>query len=218
MRILAVADFHGDSEAFRKTVRKTKESEVDIVLICGDITHFGSIKEAKDLLNNFSNIESAILFIPGNCDPHTLTENIDSLKCIHGRCQQINNINFFGVGGSSPSPFDTPFELTEVEIEELLKQGYRNCSKNEKSVLVSHSPPKNTLVDVTFEKVHVGSTSVRAFIEKVRPSLVVCGHIHESAGIDKINGSIIVNPGPARHGRCAFIDLANEIEIRLDHL
>lgn len=218
MKILAVTDFHGDSEAFRKTARKAKESEANVVLICGDITHFGSIEEARELLEGFANIKPAVLFIPGNCDPPSLTENLGSLECIHGRCRQVSNINFFGVGGSSPSPFDTPFELTEMDIAELLKQGFKDCNKNMKNVLVSHSPPRNTLVDITFERHHVGSTSVRAFIEKVKPSLVVCGHIHESAGIDEINGSILVNPGPARHGYCAFISLTDEIKIELDHL
>ena len=215
---MATADFHGDDEAFRKTVQKAIGSEVDVVLVCGDITHFGSIKEAKELLSNFIGIEPAVLFIPGNCDPPALIEDIEGLKCIHGRCRRIDKINFFGVGGSSPSPFNTPFELTEVDIEELLKQGYGNCSKSEKCVLVSHSPPKNTLVDVAFGKDHVGSLSVRTFVEKMRPSIVVCGHIHESPGIDKVNGSIIVNPGPARHGRCAFIDFTNRIEIKFDQL
>ena len=218
MKILATADYHSDREAFRKTALKAEECEVNVVLICGDITHFGSIEEAKELLQSIADIEPVILFIPGNCDPPSLTENLGNLECIHGRCKQISNINFSGVGGSSPSPFDTPFELTEEEIAELLNRGYRDCDKNMRSVLVSHSPPKNTLVDVTSERDHVGSTSVRDFIESTKPSLVVCGHIHESAGIDEINGSIIVNPGPARHKHCVLISLTDKIKIELDHL
>jgi Icc-related predicted phosphoesterase len=218
LKILAVTDFHGDSEAFRMTALKAKESRANVVLICGDITHFGSIGKAKELLEPLVNLKPLVLFIPGNCDPPSLTENLESLKCIHGRYKQISEINFFGVGGSSPSPFDTPFELSEMDIAELLKHGFGLCDKNMKTVLVSHSPPKNTLVDITFEGDHVGSTSVRVFIEKVQPSLVVCGHIHEAAGIDKINGTMIVNPGPARHRRCAFINLTDEIKIKLDHL
>jgi Icc-related predicted phosphoesterase len=218
LKILATADYHSDGEAFRRTAVKADELEIDIVTICGDITHFGSVTEGRKLLQSIAHINSSILFIPGNCDPPSLIEKTGNLECIHGRCKQIRNLNFLGVGGSSPSPFNTPFELEEIDIAELLKQGLKSCNKHMESILVSHSPPKNTAVDMTYEKAHVGSISVRDFIEKIKPLLVVCGHIHESPGVDTINGSIIVNPGPARHKRCAIIDLTNEIKVKLDHL
>ncbi|MDH5494886.1 MAG: metallophosphoesterase [Candidatus Bathyarchaeota archaeon] len=45
MRILATTDFHGNAEAFRKTTLKAKLYHVDVVVVCGDITHFGSHPE-----------------------------------------------------------------------------------------------------------------------------------------------------------------------------
>lgn len=219
MKILAATDFHGDAEAFQRTALKATESCVDLVLLCGDITHFGSIEQAKELLSCLNEIEPPVLFVPGNCDPPTLTEEkVGTIECIHGRCRQMNNIDFLGVGGSSPSPFDTPFEITEVEIAMLLRQGLETCIGGGRVVLVSHSPPKNTIVDVTFGGDHVGSSSVREFIQKTKPMLVLCGHIHEAAGVDKIGKSIVVNPGPARHRHCAFIDLDRDVRVRLDRL
>lgn len=219
MKILATTDFHGDAEAFQRTALKATESYVDLVLLCGDITHFGSVEQAKELLSCLNEIEPPVLFVPGNCDPSTLTEEkVGTLTCIHGRCKQMNNTNFLGVGGSSPSPFDTPFEITEAEIAILLHQGLETCVGGEGVVLVSHSPPKNTIVDVTFRGDHVGSSSVREFIQKTKPMLVLCGHIHEAIGVDKINKSIIVNPGPAKQGHCAIIDLDRDVRVRLDHL
>ena len=206
LKILATADFHGSAEAFQKTALKAKQSHANVVVVCGDITHFGSLRQAKELLSSLLNIQSQVVFVPGNCDPPVLAEEkVDTIEPIHGRCRQIGNICFLGVGGSSPSPFDTPFELTETEIAEILEQGLNSCQTIREIILVSHSPPKDTKVDVAFTGEHVGSYSVRGFIEEMKPTLVICGHIHEAVGIDRINNTIIVNPGPAKKGYYALI-------------
>ena len=39
--------------------------------------------------------------------------------------------------------------------------------------------------------------SILKAIKEVNPLLVVCGHIHESAGnIDRVGNTILINPGP----------------------
>jgi Icc-related predicted phosphoesterase len=45
--------------------------------------------------------------------------------------------------------------------------------------------------------VHVGSSAVRALVEKYRPILSLHGHIHESKAIGKIGPTTCVNPGSA---------------------
>ena len=47
---------------------------------------------------------------------------------------------------------------------------------------------------------HVGSTAIRAFIEKYQPDLCITGHIHEGKGIDAIGRTKIINPGMFRQG------------------
>ena len=219
LRILATTDFHGYAEAFRKIALKARQSRADVVVVCGDVTHFGSLQQAKELLSPLRNTRCPVLFVPGNCDPPTLIDTkIENVESIHGKCKQFGNINFLGVGGSSPTPFDTPFELTEAEIAHILEQGFSSCQTKHQTVLVSHSPPKDTKVDLTFTGEHAGSMSVRKFIEKTNPAVVVCGHIHEATGTDKINNTAIINPGPARHGQYVLIDLNKTINTKLEHL
>jgi hypothetical protein len=122
-----------------------------------------------------------------------------------------------GVGGSSYTPFDTPFELAEEEIMDTLNRGWIDHGSRW-TVLVSHEPPRDTRVDRTFSGMHVGSPSVRRFVEEKKPSIVFCGHIHEARGKDKINDTIIVNPGAARHGNYAEALFDEEITIRLSPL
>jgi Icc-related predicted phosphoesterase len=68
------------------------------------------------------------------------------------------------------------------------------------TVLVLHSPPRDTACDVTRSRAHVGSRAIRDFVERRQPPLVLSGHIHESpretsAYRDQIGRSVVVNPG-----------------------
>ncbi len=217
LRLLVTTDFHGNAKAFYKTALKAKQREIDIVIVCGDVTHFGSLHEAKNLLSLL--VPTNVLFVPGNCDPPTLSEiKMDSIESIHGKCKQVGEFNFLGLGGSSPSPFNTPFELSENEIADILDRTSEKCRTGKHTILITHSPPKDTTVDVTSTGEHVGSRSVRKFIEKTRPQLVLCGHIHEAAGLDTVNEMIIVNPGPARLEKCAIIEFDEKIKVQLINL
>jgi Icc-related predicted phosphoesterase len=42
---------------------------------------------------------------------------------------------------------------------------------------------------------HAGDESLRKIIEKFQPLLVVCGHIHEAAGLERFAGTWCLNAG-----------------------
>jgi len=73
-------------------------------------------------------------------------------------------------------------------------------------VFLTHQPPAGTKVDGV-EGRHTGSTAIREFILDMRPILAVSGHMHEAFGTDMLGGTLLVNPGPFRHGRYAVIEL-----------
>ncbi|MBI5501545.1 MAG: metallophosphoesterase family protein [Deltaproteobacteria bacterium] len=59
-------------------------------------------------------------------------------------------------------------------------------------VLVSHFPPKGT-VDATSSGDHLGSTHVRERMRALTPRVLVCGHVHESPGVERAGTTLVVN-------------------------
>lgn len=210
-------DFHGSEEAFRGFASKAEETKAEILVICGDITHFGSLQEARYLLSRLARLRLPTYFVPGNCDPPSLAMmEVEGASCIHGSYKSHNELVFFGLGGGPISPFRTPFEMTEEEIADFLESTSKAPIVNHRLIVASHTPPKDTKLDRLYSGTHVGSETVRKFVEDRKPSAVFCGHIHEAHGIDMIGESILVNPGPARHGHCALVSVNDKIEVELD--
>jgi len=124
---------------------------------------------------------------------------------LHGKTEQIGEIRFIGLGGSNPTPFNTPFELSEDEIEKAL-EGMICTAESEDfgiTVLLTHAPPHGARDQLPFG--HVGSKAISKFVDRV--SLIVCGHIHEAKGMEKVGKTLIVNPGEACKGSCALITI-----------
>ena len=212
MRIIGITDIHGRKD-YSPQVREALTS-ADLVLCSGDLTDFGAAQDAERILEEIRQHNPNILAVSGNCD-HPSVNTVLSASDInlHNHARTIRSVTFYGLGGSNPSPFHTPQELDEDQIENILT----NYEKNEDSrwhVLVTHAPPAHTKVDRTFFRQHVGSKAVRTFIEKFRPDLVLCGHIHEARGSDKVNETIVINPGPFPQ-HYAFIRIEDSITYEL---
>jgi Icc-related predicted phosphoesterase len=203
LRILAAADFHGIPDATANLLRFL-DSNYDCLLLIGDLTNFGPLSAAEDILNSVESAGLPTLAVPGNCDPKSILEILDKRGVnLHSKVKRIDEVTFVGLGGSNLTPFSTPFELTEAEIKEELDHLVDGLDEN--FILVTHAPPYDTRVDRTHDGMHVGSKSIREFIEERQPSAAICGHIHESRNTDKLGRTLIVNPGSIGKGYAAEI-------------
>lgn len=202
MKILALADIHGDHSHLEKIIERS--GEFDLVVIAGDITNFGPSTQVKELEKLF---KVPVLAIPGNCDQPDILEALDesSLTNLHKSTETIGEFTFIGLGGSSPTPFNTPFELSEEDIEISLEILFDSCDNKAKEniVLVSHTPPKGLLDSIPGGS--AGSESVAKFIDL--SNLVICAHIHEARGFARAGDTLLINPGMAAQGYAALIDL-----------
>lgn len=216
MVIIALADIHGHV-GYLPTISK-ELGPANLVIVAGDLTHFGGRDEAKRILSALRESNPHILAVPGNCDrqgvdDYLTTENVN-LSC---NCITIDGIDFVGMGGSLPCPGKTPNELGEDEFDICLREPEKEIRSSRRVVLVTHQPAKNTLVDAVGDR-HAGSSAIADFIVRNEPILAISGHIHEAAGIDRIGPTTLVNPGPFSRGSYAYIEInekVNKIEIRM---
>ena len=208
MNILVFSDIHGDMEFL--SIVENDIRQADIIMLSGDITHFGRERQVKKICDTFTVLNKNLVAIPGNCDypevnQYLVKQNM-SLDC---RFFVQDNIFFMGVGGSLPCPGKTPNEYSEEDFAVMLDETVSANSKGLPIILLMHQPPFNTLTDQLSDGFHLGSHSIRQFVEKYQPLVCFCGHIHESIGIDTIGKTTIVNPGPFNLGRYTNINVQN---------
>jgi Icc-related predicted phosphoesterase len=201
-----MSDLHGSESVLRESRQLWEEHSPDLFIVTGDITNFGPLSYAKEL---FRDLPVKTFAIPGNCDPRDIVPLLEGMGVsLHRRKETFKGKTFVGLGGSSPTPFRTPFELSEEEIlvslKPLMVRG---------AILATHSPPKGH-VDFLEWSGHVGSDAVKRIVDEYKPKLVLCGHIHEARGVE--GGAVtFVNPGPAYRGYAALIDLEDEVKVTL---
>lgn len=205
MKLLALSDLHGDYSHVQSIIDKA--GDFDVVLIAGDLTDFGPDEKASEVLRMFS---VPVLAVPGNCDNPTILEILDQEKNtinLHNKSHKIGDFTFIGLGGSNPTPFNTPFELSEKKIGEYV--GTLLSREKGRMILLSHAPPLNTTDKLPFG--NVGSEALARYLGRF--DLIVCGHIHEARGGVQINGTHVMNPGMASKGQGAIIDIDGSINI-----
>jgi uncharacterized protein len=213
MKLLCITDLHGDDQALEAIL--TDAGRVDLILLGGDITHFGTPNAAEALVRRLQHSGAAVLAVAGNCDSEAIDGRLAELGVsLFGRGVQHDQVGFHGVSAMPPW-HGSMYELTEPQIAAALEQGDAQLAAAEHRVLLTHTPPRNTKLDITHQGRHVGSTSVREFVDRRRPSLVVCGHIHESRGVDLLGNSQMVNCGPAYHGNYALAEINPSVQIQL---
>jgi uncharacterized protein len=113
-------------------------------------------------------------------------------------------------GYSNITPFDSPRELPEPELEARICALAERVSNPRRCVFNVHCPPHNTALDLapqldeTLRPVvrggamvmtPAGSTATRHAIERFQPMLSLHGHIHESRGAQRIGRTECLNPG-----------------------
>jgi Icc-related predicted phosphoesterase len=213
---IAIGDIHDDVSQIGNV---PGISEAQGVLISGDITNYGSRAWAERLLGEIERLNDKILAQIGNMDTRDVEDYLEQRGFnVHARAADLGfNIGLIGVGYSMPTPFGTPSEVGDSQIQVWLDQAIEQARDFEHVILMAHNPPFGTQTDRVGFGQSVGSRAVRGFIEKYQPEVCITGHIHESRSVDRIGKTQIINPGLFGAGGYVLVRLAEgalEAELR----
>jgi Icc-related predicted phosphoesterase len=214
MKILAVSDIHGSYEKVLTILRS--ERPFDGLVMAGDLTTNGSEDEAASALDGLLSFGAPVAAVCGNMDPLRLERIFDAKGVsVNGKAVTWGTVGIFGVSGSPPTPMHTPYEIQEADIGERALDGWKQVQSLPTTIFVPHAPPQKTGIDRIASGHHVGSSAVRTFVEKKKPTLLVCGHIHEARGMDTLGPTTLVNCGPAGAGYYAVISVGTSVTVEL---
>jgi uncharacterized protein len=149
---------------------------------------------------------------PGNDDFFEIDELIRQSGCVslvEGQVMALDDqFELISTGWANRTPWHTYREEDEDDLERRLESMAGQVRDMKRTVLSAHCPPFNSGLDEAPELddemrpvsaghalLPVGSTAVRAIIEKYQPLLSLHGHIHEARGVARLGSTVCLNPG-----------------------
>jgi Icc-related predicted phosphoesterase len=204
LRIVILGDVHAREEHFEASLGLMARERTDLAVLVGDIgedppwaaaeryEHRGAHDDSvrRVLRRVGESLACPVAFVPGNHDlpdpGETPGVNVD------GKVETLAGLTVAGLGGAGPARFGFAYEWSERQAAARLESAF---GAGPIDVFVSHAPPAGTALDVTVEGHHVGSRAVGEWIERSRPRLFVCGHIHEAWGSEVLHGVPCLNAG-----------------------
>jgi len=218
MKIVSFGDVHMATANLARM--GTILRNTDLIIVSGDLTNFGGPNEAGKVISAVRSACANVLALSGNLDQREVIPWLEHEGvALHGKGVIRDGIGIFGCGGSNITPFNTPTELSEDEIYDTLMRGYAEVRDVRPSLMVCHTPPYDTKCDRIMGGRVVGSTAARRFIEEIKPDACLSGHIHESAAVDYIGPTVIVNAGPFKDGGYIVVESAGgKLAARLEFL
>lgn len=207
MRVLAVADLHGKAGRLAAVERAVDALEPHVVVVAGDVASRRGLGAALKCL---AELGPPVYLIRGNCeggDFHERVARFKHLTHLGPAPTPCGAMRWFGLGGTLPLPFASRIRWREAALLESLTPAF--ASAPGPRVLVVHPPPYGVL-DQVLGGLHTGSRGLARWITSHQPDLVLCGHIHEQAGMAAMGSATVVNCAVGRHGGGALIHVDGE--------
>jgi len=155
-----------------------------------------------------------LLVIAGNDDPWEIDSVLrthDAIEYVDGTTTTLDDgTELIGLGGSNETPWHSPREYSEDEIESRLRALADKLAEPHRSIWTVHVPPADSGLDTAAQvtddlrlvtvggqpvPIPIGSASVRSLLAEYQPLAGLHGHVHESPGIASVGRTAVVNPG-----------------------
>ncbi len=153
-------------------------------------------------------------------------KKMKNLIPIDRKKKKVDGIDLIGHGKYlNPTEFIiNPIDQDEKKQERRFR-GYKRDEKRLNKLFLKYKPknfiflmhytPYKILDKVNYKgsptnNKNIGFEPYNKIIKKYKPLLVICGHVHENQGKQKLGKSWVVNPGAAKEGRAALINVEKE--------
>ncbi|MFX0112972.1 MAG: metallophosphoesterase [Candidatus Hodarchaeota archaeon] len=175
----------------------------------------------EEFFTFFENAGIPLFAIPGNMDApverysqYVIQRYQKSalVKNVHDDLQELQGFGFAGFGGQfAVSGAEAYFVRIYLEDEAIgAMQRLTEVKESYKLALLFHHPPEGKVGDD--QGVQKGSRAVNRIIEMLKPTYVFCGHAHKARAIEKINDTVIINPGALKDNYYALVDTTTKTE------
>ncbi len=191
MKILTLSDVHGDTAFMQEMAEKGAKENVDLVVLAGDI--LDEEEWTPGLLKPFKEKGLEVAVVPGNhegmADINFMVEKYGA-KNLHGYSMKFGDVGIFGCGYADI----THHQLTDEEFFQTLKKAHDALGDVKKKLMVTHVQPQGSILSLGNDD--WGSAGVMKAVKEFQPDIHVCGHIHETHGIEeKIGKTTVMNVG-----------------------
>lgn len=192
MRIVAIADIQGKHHGLSSTMLP----DGDVLICAGDLTSLGSIGELVSFnawLKTIQHKYKHIVLVAGNhdlllnrgIDGHTIFTNAIYLQ---DEMVEIEGYSIWGTPASNCGLYARYWEFCD---DFYVRRSYEMIP-DKTDIVVSHGPAYGIL-DKTVDGQLTGSRELLASIDRIKPQLVVHGHIHEAYATAWHDNTLIVN-------------------------
>jgi hypothetical protein len=192
MKILASGDIHGDTRLAERLAEKAEKENVDLVVLCGDLTYAETSTDG--IVGPFVKRNKKVVLIPGNHETIATADFLAQLygaTNLHGYSIKAGDVGLFGAGGANIGLF----QLSEDEIFDMLKKGNDYLKGMKKKIMVTHVHPTGGVME-KFTNIFPGSKGVKKAIDTFKPDILLCSHVHEAEGIEEMVGKTrVINVG-----------------------
>lgn len=211
LRIAAVADIHTKktSQGAFQTLFSTATESADVLLLCGDLTDYGTTDEAKVLAKEITTaLRIPAIAVLGNHDYESGCEKevVDILSdagvtILDGDSHEIRGVGFAGVKGFAGgfgrralAPWGEKIikEFVHESIEEALKlEAALTRLRTPQKIAVLHYAPIHATVEGEPEEImpFLGSSRLEDAVDRYRCTAVFHGHAHRGSPEGRTKGA-----------------------------
>jgi Icc-related predicted phosphoesterase len=202
MRIAAIADLHVTkaSAGLLRPILAHVEARADVLLLCGDLTDYGTVEEAHVLAHELSIVKHPIIAVLGNHDfeaghadkiSQVLSES--GVRVLDGDSHTIDGVGFAGVKGfcggfgrGTLGPWGEAVVKTFVKeaLDEALKleSALARLRTTQRVALLHYSPVRDTVLGEP-EEIYpfLGCSRLEEPLERYPVTVAFHGHAHRGS-------------------------------------